>query len=70
MKILLDLVLVKCELMKLASYKTKSANKLLKSDCGKLSPFVQKDAQKPPIHRNRLARRYVSSNTMEQANAH
>jgi hypothetical protein len=33
-------------------------NKLLKSDCGKLSPFVQKDAQKPPIHRNRLARRY------------
>ena len=34
-------------------------NKLLKSDCGKLSPCLHKDANKPPFHHNRLARRYV-----------
>jgi hypothetical protein len=34
-----------------------SHNKLLKSDCGKLSPCLQKDANNPPTHHNRLARR-------------
>ena len=35
----------------------KILNKLLKSDCGKLSPCLHKDANKPPLHRNRLAKR-------------
>ena len=38
----------------------KGPNKLLKSDCGKLSPCLQRAANKPPIHHNRLARRYVA----------
>ena len=41
----------------------KPYNKLLKSDCGKLSPCLHKDANKPPIHHNRLAKRYMSENS-------
>ena len=36
---------------------TKAHNKLLNLDCGKLSPCLQKDVNKPPIHHTRLAKR-------------
>lgn len=33
---------------------------LLKSGCGKLPSYLQKDANKPPIQHNRLAKRHAT----------
>lgn len=44
----------------------KTHNKLLKSDLGKLSSFLQKQAKKQPSHPSRLARRSTSEEAMSK----